>query len=143
VADYTERLQSARIARLATLDAEGESQLLPVCFVVDGERIYTAVDGKPKKVAPRQLARLRHILSHPQVALLVDHYEEDWSKLWYLLVRGHAALVPEHRAEERASALALLKAKYPQYCSGLLPDDAPLIRIDIERVTGWQSAAGS
>lgn len=141
MADYTTRLQAARIARLATVDRDGHPHVLPVCFVVCGDRIYTAADAKPKKVAPGQLARVRHILSHDRVALVVDYYEEDWEQLWYVLVRGHAALVPGQSSGERAHALALLRGKYPQYRAGLLPDDAPIIRIDIERVTGWEGKA--
>src|SRR5438270_786566 len=143
MADYMIRLQSARIARLATLDLSRHPHVLPVCFAVAGDRIiYTAADRKPKAVAPDQLARVRHILSHGRVALVADHYEEDWGQLWYVLVRGFAALVPAPRNEERALALALLRSKYSQYQAGLLPDDAPIIRIDIERITGWESKAG-
>jgi PPOX class probable F420-dependent enzyme len=140
--DHITRLQSARIGRLATLDIGGQPNVLPVCFVMDGDRtIYTAVDRKPKKVAPERLARVRNILSNARVALVVDRYEEDWQELWYVLVRGTAALIPGQPTEERAHALALLGEKYPQYRTGLLPDDAPIIRIDIERITGWESRA--
>ncbi|HXC37490.1 MAG TPA: TIGR03668 family PPOX class F420-dependent oxidoreductase [Burkholderiales bacterium] len=141
--DHIGRLRTARIARLSTLDGEGHPNVLPVCFVVDGDRtIYTAVDGKPKKAAPDQLARVRNIQRHGRVALVVDHYEEDWRQLWYVLVRGVAALIPGEPAEERARSLTLLREKYPQYRAGLLADEAPIIRISIERITGWESKAG-
>jgi len=142
MADHIGRLRTARIARLSTLDGDGHPNVLPVCFVVDGDRmIYTAVDRKRKKVAPDQLARVRNIQRHGRVALVVDHYEEDWQQLWYVLVRGLAALVPGQSTAERVHSLALLREKYPQYRAGLLADDAPIIRISIERITGWESKA--
>jgi len=138
--DHIIRLQSARIGRLATLDIGGQPNVLPVCFVMDGDRtIYTAVDRKPKKVAPERLARVRNILSQPRVALVVDHYEEDWQELWYVVVRGTAGLISEQSTEERGQALTTLREKYQQYRTGMLPDDAPIIRIDIESITGWES----
>ena len=142
MADHIGRLRTARIARLSTLDGDGHPNVLPVCFVVDGDRmIYTAVDRKRKKVAPDQLARVRNIQRHGRVALVVDHYEEDWQQLWYVLVRGLAALVPGQSTAERVHSLALLREKYPHYRAGLLADDAPTIRISIERITGWESKA--
>jgi len=138
--DYITRLQAARIGRLATLDGVGQPNVLPVCFVMDGDRtIYTPVDRKPKKVPPERLARVRNILSQPRVALVVDHYEEDWQELWYVVVRGTAGLISEQSTEERGQALTTLREKYQQYRTGMLPDDAPIIRIDIESITGWES----
>jgi PPOX class probable F420-dependent enzyme len=130
------RLHATRVARLATLGPK-YPHVVPVCFVYDGAVFYTAVDRKPKRVAPRQLARLRHIRSSPEVALLVDHYDEDWTRLWFVLARGKAALVPRSKERERAEAIRLLKAKYPQYAAGMLADDAPLIRITPERFVSW------
>jgi PPOX class probable F420-dependent enzyme len=130
------RLHAARVARLATLGTQ-YPHVVPVCFVYDGAAFYTAVDRKPKRVATQQLARLRHIRSSPEVALLVDHYDEDWTRLWFVLARGKAALVPRSKGRERAEAIRLLKAKYPQYAAGMLADDAPLIRITPERIVSW------
>ena len=87
------KLETARVARLATLDAERSHTLVPICFVCDGSVFYSAIDHKPKRVAPSQLARLKNIKETPQVALLVDQYDEDWTRLWYVLVRGEAELV--------------------------------------------------
>jgi PPOX class probable F420-dependent enzyme len=131
------KLKQARVARLASLDAEGNPHIVPVCFVYDGSVFYTAVDRKPKRVAPERLARLRHIAARPQVALVVDEYQEDWTRLWWVLVRGKAKLLPASANEERAAAIRDLKAKYPQYAAGILPDDAPIIRITPERITSW------
>ena len=129
------KAKAARVARLATLDANRAPHMVPICFIYDGSFFYTAIDRKPKSVAPTQLARLKNISTAPQVALLIDEYDEDWSRLWYVLVRGEAALVSA--AAEHGHALAQLRAKYPQYRSGMLPDDAPIVRITPERITSW------
>ena len=131
------KLEAARVARLATLDAEYGPHIVPVCFVYDGKVFYSAVDRKPKRVAPERLARLRHITSSPQIALIIDEYREDWEKLWYILVRGKAKLIPKSEHQERARAIRQLRAKYPQYAAAMLPDDAPVIRITPERITSW------
>jgi PPOX class probable F420-dependent enzyme len=134
------KLDAARIARLATLDAEQAPHIVPVCFVYDGRVFYSAVDRKPKRVAPEKLARLRHIAASPQIALIIDEYREDWGKLWYVLVRGKAKLIPKSAHPKRARAIRLLRAKYPQYTAAMLPDDAAVIRIIPERITSWGRA---
>ena len=131
------KLEDARVARLATLDAEFGPHIVPICFAYDGKVFYTAVDRKPKRVVPERLARLRHIRAVPQVALLIDEYREDWGRLWYVLVPGKAKLIPKSAREERAEAIRRLRAKYPQYAAGMLPDDAPIIRIAPERIISW------
>jgi PPOX class probable F420-dependent enzyme len=131
------RLHAARIARLATLDAERGPHLVPVCFVYHRSVFYSAIDRKPKRVAPEKLARLEHIRRTPQVALLIDHYDEDWMLLWYILVRGTARVVPSSARAERAQAIRKLRDKYPQYAAGMLADDAPLLRITPVRVSSW------
>ena len=131
------KLEKARIARLATLDAECGPHIVPVCFVYDGKVFYSAVDQKPKRVAPERLARLRHIRASPQIALIIDEYHEDWGQLWYILVRGKAKLIPTSAHQERAQAIRQLRGKYPQYAAAMLPDDSPVIRITPERITSW------
>ncbi len=133
------RLERAKVARLATVDANRIPQLIPICFAFDGKVFYTAVDRKPKRVAANRLARLRNIKSNPKVALLIDEYHEDWTRLWYVLVRGRALLLPGSATHERAAAIRMLRAKYPQYAAGMLADDAPIIRITPERITAWAS----
>jgi PPOX class probable F420-dependent enzyme len=130
-------LKQARIARLATLDAKSRPHIVPVCFAYDGKAFYTAVDRKPKRVPGERLARLQNIRAVPRVALLIDEYGEDWTQLWYILIRGKAKLIPDSAHEERAWAIRKLRAKYPQYAQGMLPDDAPIIRIIPERTTSW------
>ncbi len=131
------KLREATVARLATLDAKGGPHIVPVCFVYHNKVFYTAIDLKPKRVAPHKLARLKHIQAAPHVALLVDNYDDDWSKLWYVLVRGKAKVVPHPATKERAEVVARLRAKYPQYAAGMLADDALLIRILPQRITCW------
>lgn len=131
------KLQHAQVARLATVDEKGRPHIIPVCFACDGAVFYTAVDRKPKRLAPQKLARLRHIRATPQVALLIDQYDEDWTQLWYILVRGQAKLLPQSAQKERTDAIRRLREKYPQYTSGLLPADAPIIRIAPERFNSW------
>jgi len=129
------KLETARVARLATLDAKRRPHLVPICFACDGNVVYSAIDRKPKRVAPNRLARLKNIKKTPQVALLVDHYNEDWTRLWYVLVRGEAELVSA--PAERKRAIQCLRAKYPQYSPDMLDDDAPLLRITPQRITAW------
>ena len=131
------RLKEARVARLATLDAENRPHVVPVCFLYDGSVFYTAVDKKPKRLAPEKLARVRHIRATPQVALLIDEYYEEWTRLWFVLVRGPAKLIPKSATRERARVIRQLKKKYPQYAAGMLPDDAPIIRITPKRIALW------
>jgi PPOX class probable F420-dependent enzyme len=131
------RLKKARVARLATLDAKGRPHIVPVCFVYDGKVFYTAIDRKPKRVSPERLVRLQNIRAVSRVALLIDEYGEDWTELWYILIRGKAKLLPNSAQPERARAIRQLRAKYPQYSRGMLADDAPIIRISPERTTCW------
>lgn len=132
-------LKEARVARLATMNAEGQPHIVPVCFGFDGKVFYTAIDHKPKRVSPDRLMRLQNISAVSAVALLIDHYDEDWTRLWYILVRGQARLVPKSALQERARAIRKLRAKYPQYSQGMLADDAPIIRISPQRITSWGS----
>ena len=129
------KLDAARVARLATLADQQRPHLIPVCFALDENVFYSAIDRKPKRTAPTQLTRLRNIQKTPQVALLVDHYEEDWTRLWYVLVRGEAELV--FGPADRKRALLALRAKYPQYHGEMLQEDAPLLRITPEQITVW------
>src|SRR5579864_352900 len=87
-------LRQARVARLATLDAKNRPHIIPVCFAYDGKLFYTAVDRKPKRVPRERLTRLQNIRAVPRVALLIDEYNEDWTQLWWVLIRGKARLIP-------------------------------------------------
>jgi coenzyme F420-0:L-glutamate ligase / coenzyme F420-1:gamma-L-glutamate ligase len=105
--------------------------------VYDGKFLYTAIDKKPKRVSPDRLVRVQNLSAVPHVALLIDDYHEDWTRLWYVLIRGEAKLLPRSAHKERTRALGQLRAKYPQYARGMLPDDAPIVRIGLKRATSW------
>lgn len=123
-----------RVGHLATVDAKGRPVVVPCCFVYDGKAFYSSVDEKPKSVAPERLARSRNIRANPQVALALDHYEEDWSRLTFVLIRGRARLL--HSGKEHRRALALLRRKYPQYRKMRL-EDRPLIKIVPWKTWHW------
>ena len=131
------KLKKARVARFATVDEKNRPHIVPICFVYDGKLFYTAVDRKPKRVPPERLARLRNIRAVSRIALLIDEYDDDWTRLWYVLIRGKAQLIPKSAHREYASAIRKLRAKYAQYAQGMLADDAPIIRITPERATFW------
>ncbi len=119
------------------MDDKNRPHIVPICFVYDGELFYTAIDRKPKRVAGERLARLRNILAVPRIALLIDEYDEDWTQLWYILIRGKAKLLSKSAHEEHARTIRKLKAKYPQYAQGMLADDAPIIRITPQQAIFW------
>ena len=127
-------LRSARTGHLATADAKGQPQVVPVCFVFDGQAIYSVLDAKPKTTPLRQLRRVKNILANPQVSLVVDHYEENWDKLQYILVSGDAELLESD--EKWAVAIAMLREKYPQYQAMDL-DQSPVIKITPVRYSPW------
>jgi len=131
------RLKEARIARLSTLDAKSRPHIVPICFVYESSFFYSAIDQKPKIVAPELLVRLRNIRASSDVALLIDEYDEDWSQLWFILIRGRAKVMPMSARRERGHAICKLREKYPQYTGRMLAPDATIIRIAPERITSW------
>lgn len=132
-------LGEARVGRLGTADAGGRPLVLPVCFDLDGEALYSAVDAKPKRVPGPALRRVRNIEANPRVALVVDDYDEDWRRLRYVLVEGRARLLAA--GPEFARALERLTAKYPQYEAMALARTATLvIAIAPERAVAWRYA---
>ena len=120
-----------RVARLATVDADGRPHVVPICFALDGDTLYTAVDAKPKST--RALRRLANIEANPKVEVVIDHYDEDWSKLWWVRLSGRARVI-----DHDARGLELLQAKYPQYRDD--PPAGPFVVVEIEGRTGWQAA---
>ena len=121
---------ASRVAHLATAGRDGRPHVVPICFVLDGETLYTAVDEKPKRT--RQLKRLENIEANRHVEVLIDHYEDDWSRLWWVRLRGTARIVEDPRAVE------LLAAKYTQYRDR--PPAGPVIAIEIEERSEWTSS---
>ena len=138
--EHADFIARHRVGRLATADAAGAPYAVPVCYAFDGERIYTALDRKPKSVAAGRLKRVRNIRANPSVALLIDDYSEDWSALAYVMVRGVAAIVED--GDERQRAEDLLRQKYPQY-ERLLEPGCAVIRIVPRRVVGWGSVSAA
>ena len=123
------RVSGARVARLATASGEGRPHLVPICFALRGGTIYSAVDAKPKSTW--SLRRLANVRARPEVAVLVDHYDDDWSRLWWVRVDGRGRVLES--GPERDQALELLAAKYDQYRAQ--PPAGPVLAID---ATGWR-----
>ncbi|MGZ8527873.1 MAG: TIGR03668 family PPOX class F420-dependent oxidoreductase [Candidatus Limnocylindrales bacterium] len=149
-ADEARLLDEARTAVLATIDPAGRPRLVPICFVVgrgggSWPAIYTPIDGKPKTGAdPHRLARVRDIAARPEVSLLVQRWDEDWTRLAWLRLRGTAELIePDDPAGaiERVDAIAALRAKYAQYAGHDL-EARPLIRIRVAEALSWAGLAG-
>ncbi len=125
-----ERVVAARVARLATVTADGRPHIVPCCFTLADDTIYSAVDGKPKTTLA--LRRLANVEANPAASLLVDQYDDDWSALWWVRLDGVARVVAD--LPEREVALSLLAAKYPEYTRTPPPGDV----IAIE-VTAWRA----
>ena len=136
-------LETARSGHLATADAEADPHLVPVTFVLIDEAIYIAIDEKPKTTT--RLKRLRNIEENPRAAFLVDKYDDDWTRLAWVLCRGAASVlepgVEPADAPGRDEILAELRAKYPQYHDHDLAS-RPILRLMIERVTRWGAIPG-
>src|SRR5438270_5484176 len=131
-------VHSQRVARLATADAEGKPHVIPVCYAFDGTYFYTPLDEKPKRVSESKLRRVRNIAARPEVALVIDQYDDDWSRLGYLLIQGRAALLePENTLHTRA--LELLRERYFQYRVMALEKYA-VIAITPNSVVSWGPA---
>ena len=127
------RFGAARVARLATADAVGRPHLVPIVFALDGDRVYSAVDAKPKRTTA--LRRLANVRENPAAAVLVDHYDDDWSALWWVRADGRGRVL-EGGAEEAEQAVALLAERYPQQRAV-----GAVLAIDVERWTGWSAAS--
>jgi len=135
-----EFIRGHRVARLATSSVDGQPVVVPVCYIFDGESIYTPIDEKPKRVDAGLLKRVRNIKANPSVALVVDDYSEDWGKLVYVLIRGTAEIIsPSEDASEHARAVELLRGKYSQY-RAMAIDERPIIKITPTRIKRWAPA---
>jgi len=126
------------VARLATASPDGIPHLVPVVFALENDprenqMVYTAVDAKPKTT--QRLRRLANIHNNPQVCLLVDHYDDDWTRLWWVRIDGVAAV--HHDGEAMAAGHRLLRSKYPQYEA--VPIDGPVIAVTVRRWSSWHA----
>jgi PPOX class probable F420-dependent enzyme len=125
------RFATARVARLATVDASGQPHLVPIVFALDGETVYSVVDEKPKR-APR-LRRLENIAANARVCVLVDHYSEDWDELWWVRADGTARVIGAAAVEGRR-AVGLLAERYPQQRAS-----GPVVAVDVDRWSHWST----
>jgi PPOX class probable F420-dependent enzyme len=127
------------VGRLATADATGQPLVVPVCYSFDGDAVYSAIDAKPKRATGRALRRIRNIEQNPHVSLVVDEYDEDWTRLRYVIVDGRATLL--RSGPRYTGAVDLLAAKYPQYrVLGLDRTAGLVIAISPTRILSWRFA---
>jgi PPOX class probable F420-dependent enzyme len=121
------------VARLATTDPDGRPHLVPIVFAIDGDTLYSAVDAKPKR--SKILRRIENARERPDVTILVDHYDDDWTRLWWVRLRGRARVLDS--GDELERALRLLAEKYPQYRDE--PPGPPVLAVDVSEVRDWSA----
>lgn len=124
----------ARVGRLATIDPDGRPHVVPFCFAIEGDTLYSGVDEKPKTT--KHLRRLENIRRDPRVTVLIDHYEEDWERAWWVRLRGTARILED--GEERERGVRLLVEKYPQYREE--PPRGDVIAVEVDDWLGWSSS---
>lgn len=134
--DAERLLTTQRVARLATVSADGKPHIVPAVYAYDGKHVYISLDEKRKRVAPMQLKRTQNIATNPHVSLLVDRYGEDWRKLEWIRVDGVARILQRGKTHDKA--VALLRAKYPQYRNMKL-ETRPVIEITVKAVVEWEA----
>src|SRR5689334_12588744 len=126
-------LDAGRVGHLSTADRAGVPHLVPVCYAVAGETVYITIDEKPKR-RDVPLKRVRNILENPRFSFVVDRWDEDWSRLGWVMLRGAAEILDS--GTEHDDAQALLRERYPQYRTMAL-DDLPVLALRIRSATGW------
>lgn len=137
-AEVAQFIASARVGRLATADGSGQPLVVPICYAWDGEALVSAIDAKPKRAG--ELARVRNIRENSKVSVVIDHYEEDWRRLRWVIIQGMAEILTAGR--DFARAVDLLVAKYPQYIGmGLSRDAGMMIKVRPGKVLQWRYAS--
>lgn len=131
--EVTRLLQRARSATLGTVDGQGRPHLVPIVFAYADGRLYTAVDHKPKTT--HRLKRLRNVEANPDVAVLVDHYDDDWTRLWWIRIDGTARVIDSGPAFQEA--IALLTGKYRHYADR--PPPGPAIEVRVATIRAWSA----
>lgn len=131
-------IETHRVARLATADAEGRPSVIPICYAFPGAVFYSAIDEKPKTLSSSRLQRIRNIRSNRHAALVIDDYSEDWNALAYLHVRCVAEILEPGTEPEHSEAVSALRARYPQYRSMHI-DALPVIKLIPQRVRFWSA----
>jgi PPOX class probable F420-dependent enzyme len=125
------RFAGAKVARLATADAKGQPHVVPIAFALEDDRVYSAVDAKPKRTT--ELRRLANVGENPAVALLADHYEDDWDELWWVRADGRGRVL-DPGCDEARRATVLLSARYPQQRGA-----GAVLAVDVARWIGWSA----
>lgn len=128
------KVAAARVARLATADARGRPHIVPITFALDGETLYFAVDAKPKRTT--NLKRLRNIAANPAVSILIDEYNDDWSKLWWVRIDGKARVLTDDAEIHRA--LDFLSQRYAQYRE--IRPIGPVVAVPVDEYVGWSAS---
>jgi PPOX class probable F420-dependent enzyme len=131
-------LLGRRVGHLATADGRGNPHVVPVCFALSDDTLYITIDEKPKHASDRPLKRLRNMTDNPSIAFVADRYDEDWTRLGWVMLRGRAEILAD--GPEHDSAQALLRNRYPQYRTMQLAG-LPVIALRIERATSWGNLA--
>lgn len=131
-------IRSARVAHLATADRLGQPHVIPICFIFDGKRFYSPIDEKPKRTPVDQLKRVKNIRENPNVSLVIDRYDEDWSRLAYVLVHGKARILTS--GVKYHGVVGLLRGKYRQY-RAMAIDTRPMIQITPKRLKSWSGVS--
>jgi len=134
-------LEAHRLGHLATAGADGAPHVVPICYALDDTALFFVADAKPKRRPARVLQRLANLRANPRAAVVVDDYDDDWTRLAWVLVRGRATIVDD--VAGHAPALAALRARYAQYRTMALDDPIahPIVRIAADTVTSWRAAA--
>jgi PPOX class probable F420-dependent enzyme len=127
-------LEQQRVGHLATADAHGVPHVVPVCFAILKGTLYITIDRKPKRTVGQGLKRIRNIAENPVAAVVVDRYDEDWTRLGWVMLRGRAEVLSE--GAEHRDAQGLLRSRYGQL-NAMRIEDLPVIAVRIERVTSW------
>ena len=136
--DVSAFIAGARVGRLATADRTGQPLVVPICYAWDGEALVTAIDAKPKRAG--DLKRVRNIRENPKVSVVIDHYDEDWRRLRWVIIQGLAELITAGR--DLAAGVDLLLSKYPQYRDlELSCERGTVIRIKPGKVLQWRFAS--
>jgi len=130
-------LNRRKVAHLATADRRGAPHVVPVCFAIEGGALYITIDEKPKR-PDVPLKRLRNIAENPAIAVVVDRYDDDWTRLGWVMLRGCADILTD--GTEHARAQDLLRARYPQL-NDMQIASLPVIAVRLERVTSWGNLA--
>jgi PPOX class probable F420-dependent enzyme len=131
-------VEGHRVARLATVDGAGRPLVLPICYVLAEETLYSPTDAKPKRVPVQRLKRLRNIQANPHVALVIDDYSDDWTQLAHVILHGTAAILTSGPTFDQA--VAALRQKYPQYQRMPIQDN-PMIAVHLTSIVSWGTVA--